>query len=136
MIRTYLVPKIGNGSHDTPYTAGYIDEVLAPRRQVMEVVANMRPYGLEPVMLVEADVTEDEHAAMLAHGDVIAVDPSNVPTRKIELLKIPVDVPPDVLIPHLHDLFSGLQRYEGAGENPLEGKHLGSVRTFLHGLKP
>jgi hypothetical protein len=73
--RIYLVPKVGSGASQ--------DDALRPKYVVN---ADLSPtiagrldwlhYGLEPVFLVAANVTAGEHAALVAHGDVVSVPAS------------------------------------------------------------
>lgn len=96
-VRFYIVPKTGDGlTPDTAFSPKYVAELLdstQPGRW------RVRDYGMEPVMLVGANVTPEEHATITNNVDVISI-PQNLDAtisltalstvqNRLEALRIP-----------------------------------------------
>jgi len=65
VIRWYVLPLVGAGTDDDPRRPAYVADTGA-------AWAGM-DYGAEPIMLVRANVSSAQHAAIAANADVIAV---------------------------------------------------------------
>jgi hypothetical protein len=92
--RYYLMPLTGAGTRIDPRVPKYRSTDLAG------VDVSLMDFGTEPVCLVAADVTTDQHAALVAHPDVMAAPVSldsqvgaNLTTVQaaIESFNIPAD---------------------------------------------
>lgn len=64
--RLYIVPKIGTGGMDDAYRPKYFSDLTG-------VSWNAMDYGREPHFLVSSDLTTDQHTALVANTDVIAL---------------------------------------------------------------
>lgn len=102
-VQIYLVPKVGTGAHGDEFRAKYIadgaTDYPASATGAIAGSASAMDYGLEPIMLVLANVTPGEDASISAQPDVIKV-PSGLDTlpsslnlstikAQLEALKIP-----------------------------------------------
>jgi hypothetical protein len=101
-VRAYIVPKLGNGSFLNPYRAKYITKApsdLASSILIASPLKEVYEYMNEPAFFVVADATVEEHTALSAQPDVVAL-PANLdapisaaalPTvqAKLEALKFP-----------------------------------------------
>lgn len=66
MIRSYLVPKVGDGTPKAnPYRPAYLNIIGALWHAV--------DFGMEPMMLVTCDLDEDRHAILSAQPDVVVM---------------------------------------------------------------
>jgi len=68
--RLYIVPKIGTGTGDDAFRPKYFANLDGVAWSAMD-------YGLEPHFLVASELTTDQHNALVANADVIAV-PANL----------------------------------------------------------
>lgn len=75
-VRMYIVPKIGDGlTPNTAFAPKYIVDLQNAQGQLIRF--NARDYGMEPVFLVAAEVTNAQHTALAANVDVVTV-PQNL----------------------------------------------------------
>lgn len=70
--RLYLVPVIGTGTRQEPRRAKYFSDFTRDT-----LPSSWMDFGLEPVMLVGADVTNDQHLSISANIDVVSI-PANI----------------------------------------------------------
>ena len=74
-VRIYIVPRVGSGTATDLWRPKYIVDGIGTN--LLSGPSAHVGYGLEPVYLVAADVTNAEHTALAANSDVTAV-PANL----------------------------------------------------------
>lgn len=116
--RTYLVPRVGDGqSRASAYRAKYFCAHVPTCGGDFRVKWTGRPYGDEPLYLVTADLTDDQHAALMMNPDVVQLVASRATAQDVTqyaALRLPVEAN-EPLVPTVQDLFTVAQRLKGLG---------------------
>lgn len=77
-VRFYIVPKVGDGlTPNTAFEPKYIADMLDP---LGPGLWRARDYGMEPVFLVAANVTSQQHTTLSANVDVVTI-PQNLDSQ-------------------------------------------------------
>lgn len=132
-IRYYIVPTLSNQTEIVPkYFCGDNPDQNDPYSKYVKLIAgsyDVINYGLEPLMLIIADVTNAEHTSIAANTDVVAA-PLNINNTiggnlatvqsKLEAVNIPADwitsgMTYKTVLRWVARLFLIMQRFHGKG---------------------